>query len=61
MARTPLYAEGSTTMNVVLPIPVKAGLMAVARAERLSLSAVVTRALEDWLKEHAEPEAVGAV
>ena len=58
MARAPLYPEGSTTMNVVLPASLKVELQALAVRERLSLSAFITRALEDWLKEHVE--AVGA-
>lgn len=58
MARTPLYPEGSDTMNVVVPSTVKSGLQAVAIQRRQSVSALVTVILEDWLKEHAEPEAV---
>ena len=59
MARTPLYPEGAITMNVVLPSTVKRGIQEAATARRQSASALVTVILEDWLKEHAEPEAVG--
>jgi hypothetical protein len=45
-------------MNVVLPASLKAELQVLAVRDRLSLSAFITRALEDWLKEHVE--AVGA-
>ena len=54
MPRNVLYPEGAEQLNVVVPIPVKGGLRAVALRKRQSMSQIVAVVLEDWLKEHGE-------
>lgn len=46
MSRNPLYPEGATTLNVVIPIPLKATLQEAADAERVSLSQYAVRMME---------------
>lgn len=50
MARSSLYPEGSTTVNMVVPTTVKTRLRDVAIKRRLSMSAVATAIFEDWLR-----------
>jgi len=61
MARSAMYPEGSTTMTVALPVPLKAGLQRMAGRQRQSVSQIVTVILEDYLRrrgELAQPEPV---
>ena len=57
MPREGLYPEGSTTMNVVVPTSVKAGISRAAKRQRQSASALVTVILEDWLLRRGEVKA----
>jgi hypothetical protein len=50
MPRTPMYAEGLEQLSLSVPATVKDGLRRYAVDERLSMSQVVTVALEEWLR-----------
>lgn len=63
MSRQVMYPEGSDHLNLIVPIPVKAGLRTVAGRQRQSMSQIVSVVLEDWLRRRGElpqPEEVTA-
>ena len=61
MAEPTLYPEGREHLSVILSRPIKEALRGMARERRLTLSQLCSNILADYVGEHAEPEAVGAV
>jgi hypothetical protein len=47
-----MTVSGKTPVNVHIPSNLRKKVVAIARAKYLSLTAVVTQALELWLKEN---------